>query len=293
MPEEVKGRTKWRIALDEIDRVRQAGVRFGCVPGDADYGKVAAFRHALDERGLRWAMAIPPTHTLFPLDVTTALPERKKHGCPPTRPIPDEASVPAASLFADPPDAAFRTLSWRTGSKGPLTASFGARRLRVADGPLGADGRHLPGEEVWLVCEHRATGERKFYLANHPSEATLEELAAAIKARWACEQAHQQLKDELGLDHYEGRGWIGLHHHALLCLIALAFLQAMRLGGENRPRVDCGAGAGAARPTRIGRDAPPRPAAQTDAARGATPRRGRAPQPPRPMSELRTWAALA
>lgn len=268
-------------------------MRFGRVLGDAEYGKVAAFRHALDGRGLRWAVGIAPNQKLFPPDVTTAMPERKKHGRPPKHPAPDKASVPAASLFANPPDAAFRTLSWRTGTKGPLQAAFSARRMKVADGPATARGQHLPGEEVWLVCEHRATGERKHHLTNHPPEATLEELAAAIKARWACEQAHQQLKGELGLDHYEGRGWLGLHHHALLCLIALAFLQAMRLGGENRPRAGQSAAPDAARPARAGRRAPPRSAAQTHAAHGAAPRRDRPAQPPRPMSQLRARPALA
>ena len=235
VPEGVQGRPKWQIALDEIDRVLAAGARFGCVLGDAEYGKVAAFRHALDERGLRWAVGIPPNQKLFPPDVTTSLPERKKRGRPPERLVPSAPSTPARDLFADPPDAAFRTLSWRMGTKGPLAASFSARRMKVADGPEVAGGQPLPGEEVWLVCEHRATGERKHHLTNHPPETTLEELAAAIKARWACERVHQQLEDELGLDHHEGRGWLGLHHHALLCLIAPAFLQAMRLGGKIAP----------------------------------------------------------
>ncbi|SFV16182.1 Transposase DDE domain-containing protein [Methylobacterium sp. 174MFSha1.1] len=104
--------------------------------------------------------------------------------------------------------------------------------MRVADGPLASGAQHLPGAERWLVCEHRLTGERKLHLTNHPADTTLEQLAAAIKARWSCEQAHQQLKEELDLDHFEGRSWIGLHHHALLCQIAFAFLQSQRVGGK-------------------------------------------------------------
>jgi hypothetical protein len=80
----------------------------------------------------------------------------------------------------------------------------------------------LPGEEAWLVGEHRASGERKYYLANLPAKADLRTLAATIKARWICEQAHQQLKEELGLDHFEGRSWQGLHRHALMTMIAYA-----------------------------------------------------------------------
>lgn len=160
----------------------------------------------------------------------------KRGGCPRKHPVSSEPSRPASSLFVDPPDQAFRTVSWRTGTKGPLRAAFSARRVRVADGPEAAGAQHLPGEERWLVCEHRATGGRKLHLTSHPASTRLEQLATAIKARWCCEQAHQQLKEEPGLDHYEGRSWRGLHHHALLCQIALAFLQCLRLGGKRPGR---------------------------------------------------------
>ena len=122
--------------------------------------------------------------------------------------------------------------SWRRGTKGRLSARFGALRVRVADGPpqhihdKGA--RHPPGEEVWLAGEHRSTGERKYYLSNLSADATLKQLAGAIKARRVCEQAHQQLKEELGLDHFEGRPWTGLHRHCLMSMTAFAFLQSRR-----------------------------------------------------------------
>jgi len=86
-------------------------------------------------------------------------------------------------------------------------------------------GQHMPGEEIWLVGERRTNGERKYYLVNLPADTPLKKLAATIKARWICEQAHQQLKEELGLDHFEGRSWAGLHRHALMTMIAYAFLQ--------------------------------------------------------------------
>ena len=99
----------------------------------------------------------------------------------------------------------------------------------MADGPQSQTGHRLPGEELWLVGERRSGGERKYCLASHPAETPLQTLAATIKARWICEQAHQQMKEELGLDHFEGRSWAGLHHHALMVLIAFAFLQHLRL----------------------------------------------------------------
>src|SRR6476661_8513155 len=231
VPEAVAYRPKWKIALDEIDRVLASGARFGAVLADAEYGKAAEFRAGLDERRLAYAVGILPTQKLYPADVTLSLPERKPTGRPRKHPVPSAASVGAAELVGSRP-AAFRTVSWRTGTKGPLQAEFAALRVRVADGPVAAGGQHLPGEEAWLVGEHRASGERKYYLSNLPAETPLEVLAALIKARWVCEQLHQQLKDELGLDHFEGRSWRGLHHHALLCLLAFAFLQHLRLGGK-------------------------------------------------------------
>jgi SRSO17 transposase len=233
VPETVAYRPKWKIALDEVDRVLAAGARFGAVLADAEYGKAAEFRHGLAERRLAYAVGILPAQKVYPVDVTLAFPERKPAGRPRKHPVPSAASAGAAELLEARPEA-FRAISWRTGTKGPLRAEFAALRVRVADGPVAAHGQHLPGDEAWLVGEHRASGERKYYLANLPPDAPLETLAALIKGRWVCEQMHQQLKDELGLDHFEGRSWRGLHHHGLLCQLAFAFLQHLRLGGKKR-----------------------------------------------------------
>jgi SRSO17 transposase len=256
VPETIAYRPKWRIALDEIDRVLAAGARFGWVLADAEYGRAAEFRAGLTERGLASAVGIPPVQQVYPADVTLAFPEPKATGRPRRHPVPSVASVAAAELIEARPGA-FRAVSWRTGTKGPLKAEFAALRVRVADGPASTGGRHLPGDEAWLVGEHRTSGERKYYLSNLPPDAPLEALAALIKARWVCEQMHQQLKDELGLDHFEGRSWRGLHHHALLCQLAFAFLQHLRLGGKKNRRK------GRARAT-----TPPEPARHQAADRG-------------------------
>jgi SRSO17 transposase len=138
-----------------------------------------------------------------------------------------------------------------------LRAKFAAMRVRVADGPEvrlhGRTGQHLPGDEIWLVGEHRSSGERKYYLSNLPPDTPLKQLASLIKARWVCEQAHQQLKEELGLDHFEGRSWRGLHRHALLTLIAYLFLQHLRLhaatGGKKKSQRTTAASEPAGHPT--------------------------------------------
>ena len=170
--------------------------------------------------------------------------------------------------------ARWRRLSWRVGTKGALSARFAAVRVRVADGPQAPRSDHLPGDTAWLVGEWRPSGERKYYLTNHPERTPLKRLAAAVKARWACEQAHQQLKEELGLDHFEGRTWGGLQHHALLTMISFAFLQHLRLREVRRRGEN---GAAARRPT--ARAHPPgdpprarRPRARPRAAVSAMPR---------------------
>jgi SRSO17 transposase len=255
VPEAVEYRPKWKIALDEIDRVLASGARFGCVLADAEYGKAAEFRRGLAERKLAYAVGVLPTQRVYPADVALVFPEREATGRPRKHPAPSAAGVGAAELIEARPRA-FRALSRRTGTKGPLEAGFAALRVRAADGPVAARGRHLPGEEAWLVGEHRASGERKYYLADLPADASLETLAALIKARWVCEQMHQQLKDEPGLDHSEGRSWRGLHHHALLCLLAFAFLQHLRLGGKEDRRRSRARPAARAEPAR--RPAAPR-----------------------------------
>jgi SRSO17 transposase len=239
-PERRSFRSKPEIALEEIDRVLAAGVRFGCILADAGYGRSAPFRQALSERGLSWAVGIPAKQKVYPADVEMIFPVAGR-GRPRKRHIPDQISVATETVLAEQP---WRQVSWRRGTKGRLSACFAALRVRVADGPpqrihdMGA--QHLPGEEVWVVGESRASGERKYYLSNLPADADLKTLAAAIKARWSCEQAHQQMKEELGLDHFEGRSWTGLHRHALLTIIAFAFLQHRRLTqgrrGKKNPR---------------------------------------------------------
>jgi len=226
-------RAKPEIALAELDRLIAAGVRFGTVLADAGYGMSAEFRQALSARGLAWAVGIPRHQKVYPRDVALVFPIAGR-GQPRKRHVPNVLSIGAEDMLAQ---AKWRTLSWRKGTKGPLKARFAATRVRVADGPpqrIGDKGmQHMPGQEVWLVGERRDSGEQKYYLVNLAPDVDLKTLAATIKARWICEQAHQQLKEELGLDHFEGRSWRGLHRHALMSMIAFAFLQHRRLAAAS------------------------------------------------------------
>jgi SRSO17 transposase len=227
-------RSKGAIALAELDRLRAAGVRFGCALADAGYGSSAAFRRGLASRAPLWAVGIPKTQRVYSAAVALTWPATPPTGRPRRHGVPNQRPVTAEAALKRVP---WRPIRWRQGTKGPLTAGFAAQRVRVADGPQSQTGHRLPGEELWLVGERRSGGERKYHLASHPAGTPLQTLAATVKARWACEQAHQQLKEELGLDHFEGRSWAGLHHHALMTLIAFAFLQHLRLqhsGGRGK-----------------------------------------------------------
>jgi SRSO17 transposase len=145
-----------------------AGVRFGCVLADAGYGLSAPFRQGLTARKLTWAVGIPRHLKVYPADVRMIWPVAKR-GRPRQRHVPDILSIPAEHMLAN---ARWRTISWRTGTKGKLKARFAAVRVRIADRPpqriRDKGQQHLPGDEAWLIGEHRMSGEKKYYLANLP-----------------------------------------------------------------------------------------------------------------------------
>jgi SRSO17 transposase len=228
------GRSKPEIALAELQRIMQAGVSFGAVVTDAGYGISAPFRQAHSALGLKWAVGTVRIQKVYPANVQMVA-STTSRGRPRKTLVPDAEAVSAEAMLAH---TSWRRITWRRGTKGPLQARFASVRVRVADGPAvqlrGHATQHLPGDEVWLVGEHRSSGERKYYLSNLPPDTTLKQLASLIKARWVCEQAHQQLKEELGLNHFEGRSWRGLHRHVLMALIAYLFLQHLRLEAAQR-----------------------------------------------------------
>jgi SRSO17 transposase len=274
--DEVVARSKGEIALVELDRLLAADVRFGIVLADAGYGASAAFRHGLSERGLTWAVGIPRNQKVYGADVALVPPRGRKR-----RPVPDQEPREAEAVLDELP---WRRVTWRQGTKGPLTARFAAVRIRVGDGATWANNRHLPGNEVWLVGEWRSSGERKYYLSNLSPPTSLRALAAAIKARWVCEQGHLQLKQELGLGHFEGRSWTGLHRHALMTCIAFAWLQNLRLARQRPAGSGKNAGSGSGTAT-IAEPASPAPRHHGTAVRR--------PNPADPIPTLQAQAQAA
>src|SRR5215218_4610033 len=149
--------SKPAIALPEINRLVAAGVRIGCVLADAGYGASPDFRRGLDQRGLAWAVGVACTQLVYPTTVRLR-PSLTPTGRPAKHPVPSRPPGSAAELLETQRSP---RITWRSGTKGPLSARFAARRVRVADGPRNADNTRLPGDEVWLGGEWRDSGERK------------------------------------------------------------------------------------------------------------------------------------
>ena len=235
IPDWVHHRSKWQIALEELDRVIAHGVRFRDVLADAGYGGCAEFRNGLSARDLLWAVGIQANQNVYPEQVTTRI-ARRTAGRPRKHPV--VSHQPCAAEHFIEVHGQFRKVTWRTGTKGPLQGDFAMVRVCPADGEAVSKGQHLPGHAAWLICERLSNGDLKYYLCNYPPTASARSIIAAVKSRWACEQAHQQMKEELGLDHFEARSWGAIHHHAVLVMIAFAFLTHIRLS-EKHPQTRC------------------------------------------------------
>jgi SRSO17 transposase len=151
-------------------------VRFGTVLADAGYGASAAFRQGLDARGLRWAVGIRRNQKVYSAAVQLVPPQGRGR-----KPVPNEEPTEAEKVLAA---QTWRRITWRQGTRGALAARFAAARIRVGDGAVWGNNRHLPGNEVWLAGERRSSGEREYYLSNLPAGTPLRALAAAIKGHW-------------------------------------------------------------------------------------------------------------
>jgi SRSO17 transposase len=230
VPPEVVFLPKWQIALEEIDALLAEDLPPAPVVADAGYGSATEFRDAITERGLSYALAIRGNTTVWPPG-TEPLPPKPwtGRGRPPTRVRRDSHHKPIATreLAAALPQRAWKTVRWREGTKGTMSSRFAAVRVR----PAHRDGlRTAPRAVEWLLIEWPAaeTEPTKYWLSTVPEDVDLPELIALAKIRWRVERDYQELKEELGLDHYEGRGWRGFHHHGVLCIAAYCYLAAER-----------------------------------------------------------------
>src|SRR4051794_21676599 len=230
IPETAGVFTKPEIALEQIRAACAAGLPHGVVLMDAGYGSNTRLREEIGTLGLCYVAGIPPQTSVWP------------PGTAPLPPLPwsgrgrrpklmrrdsEHQPVSVKALALGLPPASWQTISWREASAGALTSRFARVRVRAAHHD---EWRTAPRDEEWLLIEW-PEGEAepaKYWLATIPPDMPFERLVDLAKLRWRIERDYQELKQELGLGHYEGRGWRGFHHHATLCIAAYAFLIAER-----------------------------------------------------------------
>ena len=231
VPSEVRFATKGHIALGQLERLLLAGAPQLCVLADAAYGVEAGFRLRLSELGLPYMVGIISSVNVWPPGLDPLPPKRHRgRGRPPLAPrrSRDHQPVSVKALAQSLPSSALHRLSWREGTNATLSGRFAAVRVRHAGGNLG---RARLWPQQWLLIEWppEEPEPTNYWLSTLPEHTPINELVAAAKMRWRIERDYQELKQELGLGHYEGRGWRGFHHHATLTIAAYGFLIAERL----------------------------------------------------------------
>ncbi len=259
VPEEIAFATKGEIAWAQIEAALAAGIPRGPVLVDAGYGDEAALRDRLSAHGLVYAVGIrPATGVWWGEHQPAPAPATQGRGRPRTRVLRDPTHRPIGvrELAKALPATSYRTLTWREGTATALRSRFARVRVRVA---------HVdrPREEEWLLIEWPKGEEEptRYWLSTLPADISFKELVAIVKMRWRIERDYRELKQELGLGHYEGRNWRGFHHHASLCIAAYGFLMLERLSGskKNSARLKVPALPEGFRPRGAGPDAAPHP----------------------------------
>lgn len=229
VPAAIQFQTKPRIALDQIRQAVEQDVPRGVVLADAAYGMDSQFRAGLQALQLEYAVGVQSSVSVWePGKQPLPAKPRKQKGRPPKLLRRDENHQPVSTkqLALALPETAWQAISWREGSK-RLGSRFAAVRVRTAH----RDYKHSePHPEEWLLIEwpNGADEPAKYWLSNLPAATERHDLVRIAKHRWIVERDYEELKQELGLGHFEGRGWRGFHHHATLCIAAYGFLLAER-----------------------------------------------------------------
>jgi SRSO17 transposase len=231
VPHDIRFQTKPQIALEQIRRARERDLPEGVVLADAAYGTDTGFRTELTKMGMVYVVGIQSATTVWkPGEEPKPAPPRKNNIGRPRKLLQrDRQHRPIAvkELALSLPADAWKKVNWREGVKQPLQSRFAALRVRPAHRDYWRSEAH---PEEWLLIEW-PTGESeptKYWFSTVPANIDLEDFVHLAKHRWIIERDYQELKQELGLGHYEGRGWRGFHHHATLCITAYGFLVAER-----------------------------------------------------------------
>ena len=220
VPEDVVFKTKPQIALDQLRAAKAAGIPLGTVLADAGYGYDSQFRDGVTKMGLQYAVGIQSNVLMWKADAI--LPVLGPDGQKPSRPQLREQQISAKELALNQSAEAWHMITWREHGEA-FTSRFARWRVRPVTRA------EQPAEE-WLMIEWPADEAEptKYWLSTLPADISFEDLVDRTKLRWRIERDYQDLKQEVGLGHYEGRGWRGLHHHITLCIAAYGFLIAER-----------------------------------------------------------------
>jgi SRSO17 transposase len=232
-PHERAFTTKWQIALDLLDEVRAEGLPHAVVVADAGYGVATELRDGLDQRQERYVVGVTGEEVVLtePPRWVPHVPQAKR-GRPATRAYLAEDGPRPVAIRALAESLGRTTICWRTGTKGKLEADFAWVRVWPAHRwQMGVAADAIPDVEssaLWLLVEWRQDGTIKYALSNLPPNTTIARAVGLWKERWQVERGYEQLKGELGLDHFEGRSWPGFHHHATMTFLAYGFLALER-----------------------------------------------------------------
>ena len=234
-PEQRRAPTKPEIALELLDGVRAEGLPGWAVVADAGYGVSGDFRDGLEARGLSYIVGVTEDFVVFTREPSweAAAPKGRGNGRPRTRPRLAEGSPRPVALGELTQAVRLRRVTGREGTKGKLSGRFAW--LRVWPGQGWQRGECAGKGPTWLLIEEQGDGKIKYAFSNLPPRTSRIKAVRLWKSRWPVEQGYQQMKEELGLDHFEGRGWRGFHHHAALVLLAFGFLLLERHRGQEHP----------------------------------------------------------
>jgi SRSO17 transposase len=226
---------KGEIALELLDQVRGEELLPGrVVITDAGYGVSQAFREGLEQRKLFYIAGVTSEMVVFTEEPSWDWPEeRPTGGRPRKRPRLAEGSPRPVSLKSLAESLPRQKVTWREGTKGKLAAKF--TWVRVWPGQGWAEGACAGAEAIWLLIEERADGQIQYAFSNLPARTSRIQAVRLWKSRWPVEQGYQQMKEELGLDHFEGRSWRGFHHHACLVMLAYGFLALEQRRAKEAP----------------------------------------------------------
>ena len=223
--------TKGAITLELLDTVRGEGLPGWLVVADAGYGVSKEFRDGLAARGLKYIVGVTDDMVVFTEEPTWERPgpaarPRRTGGRPRKRPRLAEDSPRPVSLKDLAARTPLRKVTWREGTEGKLSGHFAW--LRVWPGGGWATGSCAGAEPIWLLIERQADGKLKYAFSDLPADTGRLRAVRLWRSRWPVELGYQQMKEELGLDHHEGRSWRGFHHHACLVMLAFGFLTLER-----------------------------------------------------------------